>query len=440
MAMNNWWHKCHSTFFEKIFNNHLVTDRGGNERRSSREREVVKKFQFFTASDRYWTWICNRGSLERWDRSTLDSSQPHNTFDGVKVHDKKFSSTTEPETQIPIRDRKAEYLESVHRAQEWIVSHQQADGGFGPEVETLSHHMAVPASLLQTGHPEEAAKLVAYIKKRFILADGAFNMPEWKAGRPSALFEYCYAPSWVVYGGHLNGAFDVSLPAMPHILAFQDAGTGGMFGSAQDKDRKKGLISAPVTCIAGQAALTTGYLAEAKRMGDHILRLIEKNPDLNKEFFPAWDTERGLLTAADTPGFPNMPRVIVRNEGAQHHYLTGMIIAYLSDLFRATGERKYLDAAETMYEFAAGGSPAIYENTLSHKFAWGCSWLYRATGKSEHLESACRVCDYLVGIQEEDGTFVHYGLVKSAADWPYSPRLNTTAQFSLWIYRTASLL
>ena len=135
-----------------------------------------------------------------------------------------------------------------------------------------------------------------------------------------------------------------------------------------------------------------------------------------------------------------MPRVIVRNDPAQHHYLTGMIIGYLSDLFRATSERKYLDGAETIYEFAAGGSPAIYQNTLSHKFAWGCSWLYRSTGKSEHLESACRVCDYLLGIQEDDGTFVHYGLVKSAADWPYSPRLNTTAQFSLWIHRTASLL
>jgi hypothetical protein len=358
----------------------------------------------------------------------------------LKLEEKQFSSSPAGSKTTSTRSRKADYLKAVARAQEWILSHQEPDGGFGPAVETLSHHMAVPASLLQTGHPAEAAKLVPYMKGRFILADGTFNMPEWKAGRPGALFEYCYAPSWVIYGGHLNGAFDVSLPAMPHILEFQDPQTGGMFGSPKDKDQRKGLISAPVTCIAGQAALTTGYVAEAKRMGDHILRLIAENPDLNKEFYPAWDTERGLLTGADTPNFPNMPRVLVRNVEGQHHYLTGMIIGYLSDLFRATGERKYLDGAEIIYEFAADGSPAIYQNTLSHKFAWGCSWLYRSTGKAEHLESACRVCDYLMGIQEQDGTFVHYGLVKSAADWPYSPRLNTTAQFSLWIHRTASLL
>ena len=378
------------------------------------------------------------GISENLFLARLDFNSGGHTFVELKVEETQFSASAHPTGQI--RNRKASYLEAVSRAQEWIVSHQQADGGFGSEVETFSHHMAVPGSFLQTGHPAEAAKLVAYIKKRFMQADGAFNMPEWKAGRPSALFEYCYAPSWVVYGAHVNGAFDLSFPAMPHILQFQDQATGGMFGSPQDKDRKNGLISAPVTCIAGQAALTTGYVKEAKRMADHILRLLEQNPDLNKEFYPAWDTERGLLTGSDTPSFPNMPRVIVRNSAGQHHYLTGMIIAYLSDLFRATGERKYLDGAETIFQFAAGGVPAIYENTLSHKFAWGCAWLYRATGKSEHLEAACRVCDYLVKIQETDGTFVHYGLVKSAAEWPYSPRLNTTAQFSLWIQRTANLL
>jgi hypothetical protein len=337
-------------------------------------------------------------------------------------------------------DRKAKYVESVDRALKWILDHQQSDGGFGPEVETLSHHMAVPGALLGLGSPRGAANLVPYMKKRFVLADGSIDVPEYRAGRASGLHEYCYAPSWVIFGAHLSLAFDVSLAAMPHILKFQDPQTGGIFGSPEDKDRGKGIISTPTTCIAGQAALTTGYIAEAKRMGDHVLNVIAANPDLSKEFYPCWDTERGLRMDEETPNFPNMPRMMVRDASAQHHYLTGMIIAYFSDLYRATGERKYLDGAETIYEYAAGGSPAIYENTLSHKFAWGCSWLYRITGKAEHLESACRICDYLVGIQEEDGTFVHYGLVKTAAEWPFSPRLNTTSQFALWINRTAALL
>lgn len=337
-------------------------------------------------------------------------------------------------------ERKHRYVESVNRAQKWILSHQQPDGGFGPEVETLSHHMAIPGSLLFTGHPRAAHRLVNYMKKRFVLPDGAIDVPEFRTGRASGLYEYAYAPSWVVFGAHLNLAFDVSLNAIPHILKFQDPQTGGMFGSSEDRDRGKGIINLAVTCIGGQAALTTGYVAEAKRMADHALMLLDVNPDLNKTFYPCWDTERGLRTDEETPNFPNMPRVMVRDQPAQHHYLTGMMIAYLTDIYRATNERKYLDGALTVYEFAVGNEPYIYENTLSHKFAWGCAWLYRATGDTRHLESAFKICDYLLSIQESDGTFVHYGLVKSADEWPYSPRLNTTSQFSLWINRVAALM
>lgn len=71
------------------------------------------------------------------------------------------------------------------------------------------------------------------------------------------------------------------------------------------------------------------------------------------------------------------------------------MIGFLTDLHRATGVNKYLDAAVALYEFGAGGNPAIYRSTASHKFAWGCAWLYGLTGKAEHLESACRMCDYL---------------------------------------------
>ena len=50
------------------------------------------------------------------------------------------------------------------------------------------------------------------------------------------------------------------------------------------------------------------------------------------------------------------------------------------------------------------------------------------------------MCDYLVTTQDPDGSFVHCAFVKSSADWPYSPRLNITAQFALWIRRTLDLL
>ena len=113
-----------------------------------------------------------------------------------------------------------------------------------------------------------------------------------------------------------------------------------------------------------------------------------------------------------------------------------MLLGAFVDLYRITAEQRYLDAALQVWDFAANGTPAIYESTASHKFAWGASWLYQVTGKAEHLESACRLADYLCRIQEADGSFVHWAFVKTSAEWPYSPRLNITAQFALWIART----
>jgi len=336
--------------------------------------------------------------------------------------------------------RKESYRAALDRAVKWMLSHQQADGGFG-EVETMSHYMLLGTSLLQTGCSEAACRLMPALKRLFVKPDGSFDPPEIKSGRASALLERGYAPSWIIYSSQINLAFDISLPAMPYLLQLMDPQSGGMFGTLADSAQKKGIVNPSVTCVAGEAALTTGYITEARRMGDHLVdNLIAKNPDLNKAFFPVWDTERGLRTDAEAPIATNMPRVLLRDEPEQHHFLTGLMIGFLTDLHRATGVNKYLDAAVALYEFGAGGNPAIYSSTASHKFAWGCAWLYGLTGKAEHLESACRMCDYLVSIQEKDGSFVHWAFVKSADDWPYSPRLNTTAQFTLWIRRTLNCL
>lgn len=337
-------------------------------------------------------------------------------------------------------ERKQAYRKAVDRAMAWMLSHQQADGGFGA-VERMSHCAVTGAALLYCGRGDAAARLMAALKRQYGRPEGGFDPPEIRTGYQGALVERGYAPSWMIYSSHVNNCFDISLRAMPQLLELQDPETGGMFGSLEDARRGRGIIHAAVTSVACQAAIVTGRLAEARRMADHLVdNLVGRNPDLSRAFYPVWDTGRGLRTDEAAPSFPNMPRVIDRQAPHQHHYLTGMMIGVLTDFHRVSGESKYLDAALTIYEFAAGGTPAIYRSTASHKFAWGCAWLYRETGRAEHLESACRMCDYLVEIQEPDGSFVHWAFVNSSEDWPYSPRFNITGQFALWIARTLDWL
>lgn len=334
-------------------------------------------------------------------------------------------------------DRKQRYQGSIDRAMAWMLSHQEEQGSFG-DVRSMAHYMALGASLLYNGAPREAARLLSYMRRTYITPEGDFDMPEIREGIVGRLQECRYMPSWVIFSAHVNLAYDISMQGIPHVLRYQHAGSGGLFGSEEDCDAGRGVVNTASTCLGGIAATATGRVAEATRMGDHVVdHLIGANPDLNRAFYPIWVTDHGLRTDEDAPASPNVPKVILRNEPAQGHFLTGMMMVFLCDLYQATRDRKYLDGALTLYEFGAGESSMIYENTLSHKFAWGCAWLYRQTGESRHLESACRMCDHLVSTQERDGSYLMDG---APPDWPYQSRLNLSSQFVLWIRFTLNLL
>ena len=196
------------------------------------------------------------------------------------------------------------------RALDWVLSHQQSDGSFGP-VETMSHYMVLGASLLYTGHSEAAGRLMRVLKARFVTSDGSFDAPEIRAGRKSALLERGYAPAWLIYSSHVNLAYDISLRAVPHLLTLQDPKSGGIFGTLEDARRGTGIVNCAVTCVGGQAALITGHHEAAVRTADHIVdNLLANNPDMTRRFYPVWDTEHGLRTDDDAPEAPNMPRMI----------------------------------------------------------------------------------------------------------------------------------
>ena len=336
--------------------------------------------------------------------------------------------------------KKQGYQKAVDAAMQWVTGLQRADGGFD-RLESMSNTMVAGASLLFCGRPEAASRLIAWQRAAYGKPEGGFDAPEIRAGRASSLAERQYAPAWMIYSAHTNLAFDISLRAMPGMLAFQDPATGGVFGRAEEAESGAGIVNSAVTAVACQAALTTGNLEAARRMGDHLVdRVIAQNPALDKAFYPVWETGRGLRTDADTPSSGNMPAVITRGAPNQHLHLAGATIAVLSDLHAVTKDARYLDGALRVFEFVVGAAPEFVETSLAHKLAWGCAWLYRETGNARCIEVACRVVDYLLTMQDDDGSFVHRAIVSNVDAWPHGSRVNTTVQFALWIHRAAACL
>ena len=72
-----------------------------------------------------------------------------------------------------IHNRKKAYQGAVSRASDWILSHQEQDGGFG-KVGSLSHYMVLPLTLLYTGHSSTLYRLMPRLKHLFVAKDGSF--------------------------------------------------------------------------------------------------------------------------------------------------------------------------------------------------------------------------------------------------------------------------
>jgi hypothetical protein len=333
-------------------------------------------------------------------------------------------------------ERQESYRAAIKKASAWLANAQRPDGSFGPDVSTLGDVETAAICLQLTGYPEHAYRLLRHIRATYFHVDGSFRQP----GDEGTLAEWLYAPSWTVVSAHLNSFFDLSLPAMDAILSFQDPKTGGLFGHPQAQSRGEGVIMPTVTAVAGEAAIITGRLAEARRIGDFFLRLIASQPNLDSYFYPFYDTRFGLITEGRPELGPTYFGTFERKAPRQHYWLPGLLMAVLADLHLATGEKKYLDGARAIFEFGEGCHDDLYANTLNHKYLWGCVRLYHATGVARHLETAMRIADFLVRVQESDGTWWHSGFIPVREQQTPGGTVDITSQFCIWLVRLLQVL
>ncbi len=333
-------------------------------------------------------------------------------------------------------DRIASYRAATEKAGAWLANAQQPDGSYGPGVETLGDLETAGICLQLTGHTEHAWRLLRHICKTYLRADGSFDQPQDEM----TLAEWTYAPAWTTISAHLNGFFDLSYPAMDAILRFQDPKTGGLFGHPRAQAQGEGVIIPSVTANGGLAAITTGRIAEARRIGDYILALLAAQPDFEHCFYPFYDTRYGLITNTAPELGPDYFGTFERSAPAQHYWLPGLLMAFLAELYLATGEQKYLDGAIAFFQFGQGCHDDLFSNTLNHQYLWGCARLYHASGNPHCLETAMRIADFLARIQEPDGTWWHSGFIPIREQQTPIGTVDVTSQFCIWLVKLLQVL
>ena len=118
----------------------------------------------------------------------------------------------------------------------------------------------------------------------------------------------------------------------------------------------------------------------------------------------------------------------------QIYYNPGIAMIFLTRLYMATLEAKYLSTASEIFEFTLRCADDAYRTPPSGKSGLGCALLYDITGDIRARDKAIELADYLVEIQHPDGA---WGFTLNDA---FETLVDITAEFTVFTTEIAAIL
>lgn len=319
------------------------------------------------------------------------------------------------------------------------------------EEKDLQGHYKAPAFWAAVGDAAMAGKHRQILCERFLRDDGDFRMADGIKGFTefacTTVNQYIYPNGWITVGMQKSGAYDVVAKALEFILRFQDPKHGGFYYAFNPKTKEidKSLMDSSSTSSAGMALLMAGRTAEAVRAGDFILRLLDIQTEPGKYYFSCMRPDGSLHTDVFRtedqwdPDSRKQKCLSTQTDGLNElTWLIGKPTKFLTRLYTATGEAKYLEGAKRAFFFFHKLHPNAWKNFASCKTMWAGAELYRITGEKVFAETATRLLDFYCQTQVESGSWVHTLWYKSEAEQTFSWTADITyeygAEFSDVVY------
>jgi hypothetical protein len=284
---------------------------------------------------------------------------------------------------------------AARRGIDWVVGQQREDGSFGDPQDGIGAYYKTPYALAVAGCHREAQRLIDWAARHHFTPAGDFRAPERKARESFHETWPVYANAWLVQGAHRLGRWDLALRGGGFLLRYQTP-SGGFYAL----DRKTPFLEPVCTSWGGLAMLATGRIAPARRAGDLLVRLVAAQPDPGRFYF-RMDVEGRLLT--EVPAGSELFYYVDAALPKQIYFNPGIALIYLAHLYRATGEKRYLDAGGAIFHFTQRCADDVYRFPPSGKLGLGCALLYALTGLPDARRAAVCVGDYLVETQTAEG-------------------------------------
>lgn len=322
------------------------------------------------------------------------------------------------------------YEQAADRAGGWLAARLRDDGSYGPEADDLACYYKSPYLFQLSGRAREAARLLTFIRGRFMRPDHDFATSADHKSDNAAFTEYwAYPNGWLAIAAQRMGRFDVAYPAFEYLRSCREPGQDGFLtsGSAGSGD---GGTDALTTAHLGLVCLYFGDLERAQGAGRWLARLLAIQPDLSEGLFLRCDGLGHLVR--DVPEGKAAFHVVSSREPDQAYFMIGYPIAFLAKLFEATADDAHLRAARGYLDFGLSCEGNLRTCHTSHKVAWGAAVLARITGDPRCTELSAAIADHLLGIQDSSGAWL--------ADQPAHTTFDQTAEIAIWLQEISAEL
>jgi hypothetical protein len=323
-----------------------------------------------------------------------------------------------------IASRIARYDAALDRFERWLAERQNPDGSLRGENLPCNAYMPLPVYGQARGRHDLGERTWHFLERDYI-RDGSLVQPEARCDMMP------YTPAWFVMGAVLDERVGVRAVLQRDLLSYQDPRSGGFFASVAGRAAGSGIIDFDSTTQACAALCVAGLDEAAAKCGRFLRTLLEAQPDPARQLVLQWDTARGLVRTAE-PGL-EFTAVLVYGQRKAHLYKIGLLARALAFLAGTTGDRSYLELAESHFKRAVAASPDIWSNGLAHKMAWAAWTLFGLTADPYYADCGGRMADHLVSLQQADGGFHYPELWPDYAKAPPDGKVNLSAQFATWI-------
>ena len=304
------------------------------------------------------------------------------------------------------------------KAKNWLLKSYNTNGSFGSNFESLFYYR-IPWALSLLGENYYAKNHLNWIYKKMFSKYG-----EFKGDYTRSPFDERYGSyplSCLLIAANIQQFYNITYLGAKMLFSWQNKKYGGFYNKIITTNELVEMELFP-TCQGGMAFLNLGYIENAIRSGDWIINLWEQQKDIKNILYHVTDYNNNIITDYDE----SMQHLYStkKNTPWQHHFNGGIAAAFLTQLYLATKNIKWLEYAIQYQNFSMTTSSSQFLSMQSCKSSWGSSLLYYVTNEKKYLDWTLLFSEWFLKNQHSDG---HWENTKY---WLPNPKLSNNIEIT----------